>query len=201
VEHRAEQVSECAVCAERTRHADGAVCAEGHLICTANAAMRCLQRWAEHCMGEDLTTRRAWDGRVRCPVGGCGAPPFEDPEMARLLPAALFQTYLEKRTDVVKAALWEEFEETEQERRKADVARLDAMNEEATRKLLEQEYPNAVQCPKCGAGPVVPENCYNLATHHGDALAGGGRVSNACPACGFFDSDRGNWAKWDGRMR
>ena len=58
-----------------------------------------------------------------------------------------------------------------------------------------------MQCPRCGAGPVVPENCYNLETHHGQELQGGGRVSNACPACGFFDRDRGKWARWDGRLR
>ena len=75
------------------------------------------------------------------------------------------------------------------------------MNEEATRRLLLQEYPRAVQCPSCGAGPVVPEACENLASHHGEALPGGGRVSNACPACGFFDRDSRKWEKWDGRMR
>ena len=75
------------------------------------------------------------------------------------------------------------------------------MNEELTRRELLQEYPNAVQCPSCGAGPVVPENCYDLEAHHGEALQGGGHVSNACPECGFFDRDRGNWKKWDGQMR
>ena len=130
----------------------------------------------------------------------CGAP-FSDSDLGKLLPAGLFHTYLDRREDVIKEQLREEFEAEAEKRRTAELEEVQRMNEEATRRMLQQEYPNAVQCPRCGAGPVVPENCYNLETHHGQELRGGGRVSNACPACGFFDRDRGNWARWDGRLR
>ena len=165
----------------------------------------CLERWVRDSVGKSLSERRAHEGRVRCQAvvrgEACGEP-FSDSDLGKLLPAGLFHTYLEKRQDVLKEQLREEIEAEAEKRRTAKkLEEVQRMNEEATQRMLQQEYPNAVQCPRCGAGPVVPENCYNLETHHGQELRGGGRVSNACPACGFFDRDRGNWARWDGRLR
>jgi ribosomal protein L37E len=71
----------------------------------------------------------------------------------------------------------------------------------ATAEFMRRQYPNAVQCPRCGAGPVIPENCYNLQTHHGENAEGGGQISNACPACGFFGRERRDWVAWNGQMR
>ena len=36
-----------------------------------------------------------------------------------------------------------------------------------------------MQCPDCGAGPVIPENCYDLQVHHGYGTRGG-QMTNAC---------------------
>jgi uncharacterized C2H2 Zn-finger protein len=58
-----------------------------------------------------------------------------------------------------------------------------------------------VQCPHCGAGPVIPENCHDLQAHHGERARSGGQISNACPACGFFSRERGDWVRWNGQMR
>jgi hypothetical protein len=71
----------------------------------------------------------------------------------------------------------------------------------ATAEFMRRQYPNAVQCPRCGAGPVIPENCSNLQTHHGENARGGGQISNACPACGFFGRQRDDWDTWNGQMR
>ena len=200
LEARPEELLECCCCFEdAVRRADGATCTEGHFMCT-----ECLQQWVRDSVGKSLSERREHEGRVRCTAdvrdNACGAP-FSGSDLGKVLPAKLFHTYLEKREDVLRAQLREEFEVEAEKRRKATLKEEKKMNEELTRRELLQEYPNAVQCPRCGAGPVVPENCYNLETHHGQELQGGGRVSNACPACGFFDRDRGNWARWDGRLR
>jgi hypothetical protein len=73
---------------------------------------------------------------------------------------------------------------------------------EATAEYMRRQFPNAVQCPRCGAGPVIPEHCYDLQAHHGEmAEQGRGRISNACPACGFFSRERGDWLMWNGQMR
>jgi rubredoxin len=65
---------------------------------------------------------------------------------------------------------------------------------------MRRQYPNAVQCPQCRAGPVVAEGCYDLSAHNGERTRGG-RISNACPSCGFFSRDRNHWHRWDGQMR
>ena len=74
LEQRAEQVSECVVCMERARHADGAVCGEGHLVCRD-----CMEGHVQSCAGEDLRVRRQREGRVPCPHAtpalGCAAAP------------------------------------------------------------------------------------------------------------------------------
>jgi hypothetical protein len=58
---------------------------------------------------------------------------------------------------------------------------------------MRRQYPNAVQCPRCRARPVIPENCYDLQAHHGESSnIGRSRISNACPSCGFFSRERGD---------
>ena len=56
------------------------------------------------------------------------------------------------------------------------------------------------QCPECGYGPIIRNNCYNLLTHHGQQRHGEGRASNACPSCKFFSADASNWDPWDGTV-
>jgi hypothetical protein len=70
----------------------------------------------------------------------------------------------------------------------------------ANAEFMLRQYPNAVQCPQCSAGPVIPEGCSDLQAHHGQRL-GGGQISNACPACGFFSRRSGDWVRWNGQMR
>ena len=50
----------------------------------------------------------------------------------------------------------------------------------ATAEFMRRQYPNAVQCPRCHAGPVIPRHCWNLELQHGESLEiGRGRISNA----------------------
>ncbi len=35
---------------------------------------------------------------------------------------------------------------------------------------------------------------------HGER-ARGGQTNNACPACGVFSRERGDWVRWNGQMR
>ena len=102
---------------------------------------------------------------------------------------------LQQRFQEQLAAAKEEFESANRATRAAHDAA-------ATAEFMRRQYPNAVQCPRCHAGPVIPENCYDLQAHHGETLGRGrGRISNACPSCGFFSRERGDWVRWDGQMR
>jgi hypothetical protein len=72
----------------------------------------------------------------------------------------------------------------------------------AAAEFMRRQYPNAVQCPRCHTVPVIPQYCYNLQAHHGELPdTGCGCISNACPSCGFFSRERGDWVRWDGLLR
>eukprot|EP00961_Rhodomonas_salina_P299111 3938656-Rhodomonas_salina.1 len=73
--------------------------------------------------------------------------------------------------------------------------------EAQTREYLRSVYPDALQCPRCGHGPVIVDGCSDLRAHHGQRAQGGGTFSNACHACGFFSNERAQWMHWDGRLR
>ena len=144
-----------------------------------------------------------------CVQQGCEAP-YAESALARVLPDALFREYRAAQDAVVEQRLFEELQQRFQEqleaaRREFENANHVARAEQgaaATAEFMRRQYPNAVQCPRCHAGPVIPENCYNLQAHHGESSSSGrGRISNACPSCGFFSRERGDWVRWDGQLR
>ena len=55
----------------------------------------------------------------------------------------------------------------------------------------------AYECSRCGCGPITHVACENLRTHHGESR-GGGRISNACPHCGWFSANISDWPRWTG---
>ena len=140
---------------------------------------------------------------------GCEAP-YAESALARVLPDALFREYRAAQDAVVEQRLFEELQQRFQEqleaaRREFENANHVARAEQgaaATAEFMRRQYPNAVHCPRCRAGPVIPENCYDLQAHHGESPSSGrGRISNACPSCGFFSRERGDWVRWDGQLR
>ena len=58
----------------------------------------------------------------------------------------------------------------------------------------------AHQCAACGFGPIDHAGCGDLEAHHGEEHAPGVAVSNACPRCGWFAEDIGEWPAWDGTV-
>jgi len=58
----------------------------------------------------------------------------------------------------------------------------------------------AYECPRCGCGPITHVACENLRTHHRESRDrwGRGRISNACPHCGWFSANISNWPRWTG---
>jgi len=75
----------------------------GHFVCTAN---ECLHKWLQTGAGAGARSlcfgveRRALEGRLRCPAGGCRAPPYTDAALSQHLPLELFQSYLDRRAEV-----------------------------------------------------------------------------------------------------
>ena len=163
-----------------------------------------------------LEAHRMWGGEVPCPAckdttargpleaGSCvGAA-----DIARLLGSAIFDKYEAAKWDAKENELWKrhqlEFDEKLRKLKRnfesQQAVALEEENTKATEEHMRRQYPNAVQCPQCHAGPVLPEGCSNLQTHKGQGLQRG-FISNACPNCGFFARDRSEWARWDGKLR
>jgi hypothetical protein len=179
----------------------------GHFIC-ADCALREVQRILEAIQeAEPLAQHREQGGCIVCVQQDCGAQ-YAEAALARILPDALCRQYRTAQNAVVEQLLFEELQQGFQEQIEAERREFENANNvvrqgaAVTAEFLRLQYPNAVQCPRCHAGPVIPENCYNLQTHHGESSSSGrGRISNVCPGCGFFSRERSDWVRWDGHMR
>jgi serine/threonine protein kinase len=201
----------CCICYDDAPISAGIGCERSadHFIC-ANCAPREVQRILEAIQeAEPLARHRAQGGRILCVQKDCNAP-YAESALARVLPDGLFREYRAAQDAVVEQRFFEELQQRFQEQLEAarrefenanDVARAE-QGAAATAEFMRRQYPNAVQCPRCRAGPVIPENCYDLQAHHGESSSSGrGRISNACPSCRFFSRERGDWVRWDGQMR
>ena len=211
VDAHEEEKQTCCICYDDAPISAGIGCERSadHFIC-ANCAPREVQRILEAIQeAEPLARHRAQGGRILCVQKDCNAP-YAESALARALPDGLFREYRAVQDAVVEQRLFEELQQRFQEqletaRRELENANNVARVEQgaaATVEFMRRQYPNAVQCPRCHAGPVIPENCYDLQAHHGESSSSGrGRISNACPGCGFFSRERGDWVRWDGQLR
>jgi hypothetical protein len=208
---RREQ-QECCTCLDNFPTAAGLGCewSADHFIC-ATCAPREVQRILGEAQEEEtsLARHRAHGGRIKCVLPDCDAM-YAESTLARILPDELFREYRAAQDAVVEQRLFEELQQRFQEQLAAAKEEFESANRAtraahdaaATAEFMRRQYPNAVQCPRCHAGPVIPENCYDLQTHHGSTLPRGrGRISNACPSCHFFSRERGDWVRWDGQLR
>ena len=208
---RREQ-QECCTCLDNFPTAAGLGCewSADHFIC-ATCAPREVQRILGEAQEEEtsLARHRAHGGRIKCVLPDCEAM-YAESTLARILPDELFREYRAAQDAVVEQRLFEELQQRFQEQLAAAKEEFESANRAtraahdaaATAEFMRRQYPNAVQCPRCHAGPVIPENCYDLQAHHGETLPRGrGRISNACPSCHFFSRERGDWVRWDGQLR
>ena len=198
----------CCVCFDD--NTQGLQCEEhNHFVCL-DCAPQVVERMLDQ-INEDpavLERHRSNWGNFKCVQPDCNTL-YAETQLARHLPEAIFCRYCAAQNAVIEQSLFEQLQGNFQQRLAAARAEFECSNlgarqaqdTSATEEYMRRQFPNAVQCPICGAGPVIPENCYDLQAHHGERLLRGGHVSNACPSCGFFSRDRGEWKHWDGRMR
>jgi hypothetical protein len=189
----------------------GVVCPASHFIC-----QECLDQWVRAeldlivASSDYLAKHRQRRGLIVCPQ--CKSMDIDeglldDQEVTKFVDPSTYKQYRDARDASTEQRVFEErkaeFDDqvAALERRYASLhagqvrQQQEAINEAATREFLKRNFPNAKQCPECGYGPVINENCRNLATHDGQAVAGG-RISNRCPRCNYFDRDWNNWAPW-----
>lgn len=74
------------------------------------------------------------------------------------------------------------------------------LEEDLTAQLRRQYLGRAFQCAECSFGPIDHFACGDLSAHHGEEIAHGVSINNACPKCGWFSSDIHDWPQWDGTV-
>jgi hypothetical protein len=160
--------SECVVCMEHVRHADGVLCGEGHLVCRD-----CMEGHVQHCAGEYMRVRQQREGHVPCPCAtpalGCTAAPYSDAELAQAMPAAAFEVYIRARMELVESSVREDAEREGEEWLQAELARLQALDEAqravlAARRYIDQEIL-IPHCPRCNAPLKDFDGCCALKCH------------------------------------
>ncbi|ETV81030.1 TKL protein kinase [Aphanomyces astaci] len=178
----AEILRMCNICFDQS--ANGLGCGAGdvlHFIC-ADCAPHEVQRILNEIEAEatQLARHRAQGGRIQCVMPGCDAV-YSEQALAKVLPDAIFGHYRAAQDAVVEQRQYTYHQERFQLELEAARAEFKRSNDlartrqdaAATAEFMRRQFPNAVQCPRCGAGPVIPENCYNLKTHHGESTSGG----------------------------
>lgn len=217
-----QERSNCCLCFELVPLANGALCSLAHFTCQG-----CLGRHVASLLDtvEDsagrLEQHRARGGRIPCPA--CLTDPSQEAsvftdEQLRGIEGPIFARYTAAKDAATENRLWVVY----QDRFQAEVRRMRAefqtqldqvrqgqqqqhrelrsqAEEAATAEMLRRNFPNALQCPRCSRGPVLPEGCHDLRAHHGERR-GRANVSNACRGCGFFAAERSAWAPWNGQM-
>jgi hypothetical protein len=181
---RMDEIVAYSPCLEEVPTADGIVCERNlhHFLC-GTCVRKEMQKILENVQEEiPRSQHRAQGGRIsRAAALECDAP-YPERALARILSDALFTEYRAAQNAVVEQRLYEQGQQRVQEQLEVlrrhfhntnNVARAE-QDEAATAELIRRQWPNAVQCPRCHAGPVTPENCFDLQAHDGKRARGGG---------------------------
>ena len=151
------------------------------------------------------------DGGLYCPRHSaafgddmCTAPPFSDILLAQHLSKESFEACLTMKRRVGEQRVFEKANadwqmKYDKLRNQQNTQQKDETDRKMLAEQLKRQFPNAFQCGKCGHGPIDHMACANLRTHHGEQR-GTGRISNACPACGWFSPNISDWPAWDGQL-
>ena len=124
-------------------------------------------------------------GRIACVMPGCIAW-YSETLLARTVSEDVWCRYRAEQDEVMEQHLFEQGLERFQKQLADDRKAFESWNRAAraeqdaaaTVEFMRRQFPNAVQCPECAAGPVIPENCYELQAHHQEAVRGG-HITNA----------------------
>lgn len=215
--HEAAQLGQiarhCLVCYENIGSQGGGMsCPLGHFVCvgcSANMVKARLDGIDEDETDSLLAEHRTLGGHIPCVrYARSFNPPcqavYTDGELARTLHESLFVRYRQRQVEVERHNRF--LQEVEDHRialeldrgfRREDARLRAEQAHAASADCVRRTYPHARMCPRCGAGPVINQNCPDLAAHHGQASSHS-QISNACPSCGFFSADWNQWLPWDG---
>lgn len=194
----------CCVCFDE-EPSGGIMCSGDptHLVCSS-----CLEPLVKTKV-EELRATGDDDGFIFCPLHGrhgcTSQAPFTG--LAQTVSGETFNKYLEgrsaRRLAEAERKAYADAHQIMQDEMKALKSVSSAATARGSRllaKQLQRTMPDARQCPACSHGPIDHRDCEDLAAHHGQVLAGGFKIDNSCPKCGFFSQDKADWPLWDGTL-
>ena len=190
----------CETCYDDCQENEGEYCEHGHFTCGT-----CLEAHAEYSNPSEepdpVTLRQTHrpDGKLYCPMHqaqACTAPAFDHKQLAKHLSSRTLERAVqiqlkvcERKALIENDAKWEKVLAKHKTNCRTEEERI------AVQDMMKRRYPNARQCPKCGVGPVINENCDNLQTHHAQ-----GGINNSCRGCGWFSKEWNDWVPWNGKL-
>lgn len=196
----------CCVCYEVVKVAEHVQCSEGHFCCDD-----CFSDYAEVTWSE-----RDFDDVekpvVACPFDGC-AHEFTDSQVMKHANETACERYMDKvQTAKTRVAMrsMQTLTRTliETTLQTQDAASLETRAQRrarrtAERRLLEEQLrhdmPHALQCPRCGLGPLDYKGCDIVGYHQGQRVHGGGVIDNRC-RCGFMAARKNEYVAWNGEL-
>jgi hypothetical protein len=162
---------DCCVCGDSFPLFEGIECrGDGcHFLCSD-----CFNQHVLHQAGQDLRMIKKRDGRLMCalwapkeprPPTHCESPPFLDDEVARCASADAFKEYVNCRTKLAEERLAEHMQAEHDERMKAELRRLQQMDERSRKVEAAVHQLRDVlcdHCPRCGQVFVDFTGCFAL---------------------------------------
>lgn len=154
----------CCICLDdQIRLQDGLECNgnQCHFVCR-----ECMERHVEAVVGAELRQRQANEGRVNCPGRPCDAMAYPDVDLAKQLPAHVFEKYTKARVDLLEQRRAAELEVEMQARLDAELRRIQALDEQQRKiRTIRHhiiEHILTLKCPRCGQAFVDFTGCFAL---------------------------------------
>jgi hypothetical protein len=162
---------DCCICGESFPLREGSECRADarHFLCSD-----CFSGHVLHQAGQDLRLLRQRDARLMCalwapkeprPPTHCAAPPFLDDEVARCANAEAFKVYVDSRTKLAEERLAKDMQADHDQRLKAELRRLQQMDERSRKVEAAAHQLRDVlcdHCPRCKQVFVDFTGCFAL---------------------------------------
>jgi len=190
----------CCICYCAVQGERHLLCREGHAVCD-----NCFSRFVEITWAE-----RNFDNveqpAVPCPIDACGFE-FTHSQVTKHSSNTACTRYIDvlrqagvrARVQAITEGIMQQVQQetsamqTREQRRALLVAKQRVLEEQ-----FRQAMPDALQCPKCGWGPLDYTGCDVVRYHQGERVVGASIIDNRCRGCGFLASNKGEYMPWNG---
>ena len=203
-------VNECVICKNNT-NMEGIRCNENHFHCKD-----CFQTFVKissiNLARGEINNQNGTNGEIYCTMrteangeNCCRACQFSSYQIAQCVDNEIFSKYLEaliyvSNNKLEKELLNKHSEDILELKNKSNNLEIERKNRQILQEQLQKEFPDALQCKRCGFGPIISTGCWDLETHHNRTFGYGSNttINNSCPRCGWFTREKKEWQKWNG---